>query len=772
MVFIFLLVEVGNLGAQTAMSQVRFTQSSQTIDTYDFVEIIAHVSSPHSANPFADVHFTGQFTREDEAPVTVDGFCDSQDGTVFRIRFMPTRSGKYTYRATYRERDQEEQHTEGYFIAKNAGARGLVRVDPIHPWHFQWEGTGEHYFWNGTTTYWLMGWVDEKIYENLDRLSRLQVNRVRVAINGRVENGRAWFEDVYPSDSFTFLLNPWIALRPDSVENPGFDVTRFNVPYWQKWDRMLSHARKRGIIVSVVFYVDGSRPGVDPFGKEDMGGKDEQRFYRYAVARFAAFSNVMWDVTNEYRLFRDDSWAEKMGTFIRQHDPYDHLSSVHGHEDFRFRSSPWADFAMYQKWDEYGGYAYMLKNREEQKQTGRIIPQVNEEYGYEDHYPTWGGNRKAPSRSADNRRRLAWQISMAGGYQTTGERANTGGGWLNGWGDDSMTLFAGYGHMVAFFTALPWWTLEPDNRLIGVDAKSYARAKLTHVVFTRDASGRTQIYVDEVLANTQSTTGNFDNWDEAYRLLLANELTQDRPWLGTFYRVALYDRVLSKQEISQHFQEGLSLMPSDAVLLYTFDQGQGDAIPSISSMGTPLDLKIEDSNAVRWITGGGLEVVTPVLIASPQPAAKLIAKLRETNTLSIETWIQPTNTTQSGPARIVSLSQDTGHRNFTLGQEETAYEVRLRTTITSLNGEPSLWTPREGDTAPTMMASRTRDGDLAVIYLASGGEVRLKSGLLKEGLNAEWYNPRDGSRYAALISPSGSYVTPDADDWVLKLSKE
>ena len=214
--------------------------------------------------------------------------------------------------------------------------------------------------------------------------------------------------------------------------------------------------------------------------------EDEQRYYRYAVARLAAFSNVMWDVTNEYHLFRDEAWAEKMGTFIKQCDPYDHLTSVHGHGEFPFRTSPWADFAMYQSWDEGGGYAFMLKNRHQQAKTGRIMPQVNEEYGYEDHYPRWGGDRKAPARSADNRRRLAWGMYMAGGYQTTGERADpgtgwgpdTGGGWINGRGDDSMTMLEGYGHIVDFFTALPWWRLNPDNDFFEAQGKTVVAGEI------------------------------------------------------------------------------------------------------------------------------------------------------------------------------------------------------------------------------------------------------------------------------------------------------
>ena len=183
-----------------------------------------------------------------------------------------------------------------------------------------------------------------------------------------------------------------------------------------------------------------------------------------------------------------------MGTLIKQQDPYKHLTSTHGHGDFRFRTSAWADFAMYQSWDESGGYDFMLKNRLEQEKTGRMIPQVNEEYGYEDHYPQgWGGNRVAPARSADTRRRLAWEIYMAGGYQTTGERATTpdGGGWINGRGGEDKTMLEYYGHIYDFFTSITWWKLHPEPKLLvsftpGNKTAPYASQK---VLTSRNAEG-------------------------------------------------------------------------------------------------------------------------------------------------------------------------------------------------------------------------------------------------------------------------------------------
>ncbi len=63
---------------------------------------------------------------------------------------------------------------------------------------------------------------------------------------------------------------------------------------------------------------------------------------------------------------------------------------------------------------------------------------------------------------------------MAGTYQTTGETAkrgtgvwpDTGGGWVNGRGDDSMAMLKGYAHMADFFTSFEWWKTEPHDELV------------------------------------------------------------------------------------------------------------------------------------------------------------------------------------------------------------------------------------------------------------------------------------------------------------------
>ena len=102
---------------------------------------------------------------------------------------------------------------------------------------------------------------------------------------------------------------------------------------------------------------------------------------------------------------------------------------------------------------------------------------------------------------------------------------------------------------------------------------------------------------------------------------------------------------------------------------------------------------MDDETAISWIAGGGLEIKSSTVIQSAGAARKVIDAVKASDELNIEAWITPANTTQSGPARIVTLSRDPSYRNFTLGQRSDAYDVRLRTTETSYNGIPSLSTP-------------------------------------------------------------------------------
>jgi hypothetical protein len=443
---------------------VTFSQSSSKVAVFDFVEVSARVKSPSLPNPFTESSFTGEFGPPGSGDkVAVAGFCDSADGSIFRIRFMPSKAGDYAFRVILKIGAAEEAF-EGRFNAVDEHRNGPIRDDPAYQWSFIFQGTGEHYFFNGTTAYWLMGWRDEHTIEyNIDRLASLKVNRMRVTLAGRTNT--FYGEPVMNGERWSVNIDPWPAKDIHDYSHPGFDYSHFNVAYWQKFERMLRFARERNMIISVVLGMN------DEHDHPAAGGEDEHRYLRYAAARLGAFSNITWDLGDDLDSFRNEDWTHETGTLIEELDPYHHLATSHPvktiHQD---RASTWFGFTSYQDWSR-DQHALMLESRRLQEKAGRIIPQTNEEYGYEDHYPEWAA---AGSDSADVLRRNAWAIYMAGGYQTAGESArrgtniwpDTGGGWMNGRGDDSETMFLGYGHIVEFFGSFEWWKANPHDELV------------------------------------------------------------------------------------------------------------------------------------------------------------------------------------------------------------------------------------------------------------------------------------------------------------------
>jgi hypothetical protein len=463
--------------------EVTFSQSSANCECFGYVEVTMNVLNLVTRNPFTKVSVSGQFRQLGQGnDFNVEGFCDSLDGSIFRIRFMPSKPGDYTYLVTYQHGDFVSVYN-GSFKATEGKHRDILRVDANYPWHFVWGGSGKHVFLNGTTAFLLMGWDSEEVIHNcIDRLRDLEVNRIRVLLDGRTDH--FWTEPIKPGNGFRSYLNPWIAGRPEDITDPQFDYTSFNCPYWQKFERMLNYACEKGMIVSVIFGWNDTK--VHPVA----GSADERRYFRYAVARLAAFANVTWDLGDDLDAFRSVAWTHNIGIMLYGLDPYHHLATSHPvfnrHQD---RASQWFSMTSFQEWHR-PLHGWMLAQRQQQSNTGRIIPQMNEEYGYEDHYPSWAPY-KPPAASADNDRRAAWEMSMAGCYQTTGETArrgtgflpDTGGGWVNGRGDDSMIMLKGYAHIVHFFTSFEWWKADPHDELVNNGAFCLAETGGVYVVY-------------------------------------------------------------------------------------------------------------------------------------------------------------------------------------------------------------------------------------------------------------------------------------------------
>lgn len=263
-----------------------------------------------------------------------------------------------------------------------------------------------------------------------------------------------------------------------------------------------------------------------------------------------------------------------------------------------------------------------------------------------------------------------------------------------------------------------------------------AGASKTHVVYTRGAGNNTAFYVNGQQSAAGRVDGDLSNWDGGFRLALANEFSGDRPWQGTLHLVAVYDRALSPDQVRQNHAAGRGANDGDAPdgavagmasyegerrrdlqALYRFDEGGGDTIRDTSGAGDGLDLKIEDTSVVQW-DSAGLAVKGSTRIATHGPPRRLIEAIKASGAMTVEAYITPDNASQSGPARIVTLSSGISERNFTLGQDGDKYDFRFRTSTKDANGLPSISSP--GGTAQPKLThvvyTRSENG-MGLLYI-------------------------------------------------------
>ncbi len=88
-----------------------------------------------------------------------------------------------------------------------------------------------------------------------------------------------------------------------------------------------------------------------------------------------------------------------------------------------------------------------------------------------------------------------------------------------------------------------------------MDVHNQAELALTHSVITFD-NGTFRYYKNGAFVthdNNSARSGNLTNWDSSFALLLGNEVSGQRPWLGRLYMVAVYDRALSDDEVTHNY---------------------------------------------------------------------------------------------------------------------------------------------------------------------------------------------------------------------------
>ncbi|NJL80430.1 MAG: VanZ family protein [Richelia sp. SL_2_1] len=178
----------------------------------------------------------------------------------------------------------------------------------------------------------------------------------------------------------------------------------------------------------------------------------------------------------------------------------------------------------------------------------------------------------------------------------------------------------------------------------------------------------------------QATT-NLSGWNSNFPLIIGNETTANRGWEGYISQVNIANQAFSKNEVKQIFSQNNNFPHLENSLLASYEF-TGKA-PYRDRTGKQPDLQwygestIQNEKGVLLSPNHWLKTATPV--------TSLSESIRKTSAFTISTTVTSTKKEQTGPARIISLSQDSYLRNFTLGQQGSDLVFRVRTPLTGAN---------------------------------------------------------------------------------------
>jgi hypothetical protein len=336
---------------------------------------------PAHGNPFTEVVLSAEFRRGERTQVA-HGFYDGEG--VYRIRFMPDAEGSWTFRTSSNARSLDQIGGEFTCGPATAADHGPIRVHGTY--HFR-HADGTRYLPVGTTAY---AWTHQgdKLEElTLRTLAGSPFNKIRMC--------------VFPK---SFVHNTNEPPRyPFERSDDGFDVLRPNPAYFRHLERRIAQLGALGIQADVILF----HP-YDRWGFSDLGSAADDLYLRYVVSRLAAYPNVWWSLANEYDLLWAKQTADwnRYATLIGEHDPHDHLISVHNWVELWDNEAPWATHTSFQ-----GAPARTAELRDRWHK-----PVLIDECGYEGDIE-WGWGNLPPQELV----RRCWETVVQGGYVTHGE---------------------------------------------------------------------------------------------------------------------------------------------------------------------------------------------------------------------------------------------------------------------------------------------------------------------------------------------------------------
>lgn len=436
-------------------SDAASAQPSSTLSTakWSTVEITLTAANAYS-NPYTQASVAATFSGPD-GPKTVNGFWDG--GNTWKLRFTPTAEGTWTYLTNSSDPGLDGKSGTIQCIASRRG-RGFLRRDAVNPYTFSWDNGSRYFMW-GQTYYDVMrlAMVSNSWAVAVDNSVAYRMTKLRFHVFAQGEYGPS--EGNMPQPRAYPFLNAGSRVHHDQL----------NILYWRKLDALVSYLAENSMVADLILF--------NPYGPASAFGTPEQdqRYTRYVLARYAAYTNVIWCLSNEWE--KSQSHWDSIGNLVRREDPWMKQGaslrplSIHPHTaiDFRFFGSSWPVHAIIQ-WGVGAGRAPGSRwgNESIVSNLGRNMPVVNDEYGY------------IGQRSQADLRGAIWGIAVAGGYGSSGDLRLFDGvaPEISGEWHDAPE-YGDVERMVRFFTTtgIEYWKMSSQNSLVTAGSEVYVLAE-------------------------------------------------------------------------------------------------------------------------------------------------------------------------------------------------------------------------------------------------------------------------------------------------------
>ena len=298
---------------------------------------IAFTSTANKANPYMDVgDFKVTFKGPNGIVLTLPGFYTGNQ--VWKVRFSTaTGRGTFTY-STSSTQDPSLNGLTGTVPAAppNPTSHGAIRVDPALPHHYLY-ADGTRYFQMGYELDWLglLDFGDPNIAKAKTLIDMVAANGFTEVLMQAYAYDTAW----KPGMTSAYDFGPPTQF-PWAGTNAAADNTRMNETFWQSYDRVIAYLFEKGITAHIFFKY------VRTYGANMLvswpahNSPEEDMYFRFLIARYAAYPNVIWDMMKESYHETDQVYLANRLAFIRANDPYQHLRTIHDSDGGQGQFSP------------------------------------------------------------------------------------------------------------------------------------------------------------------------------------------------------------------------------------------------------------------------------------------------------------------------------------------------------------------------------------------------------------------------------------------------